>query len=157
MTRLYGRAAVGCRVRDSVPTGTWNTTTMLAAIGAGGPRAPFVLAGAIDGAAFSVYVQRVLVPALKPGDIVVMDNLSSHKNTGAREFIQAAGATIMDLPPYSPDFNPIEKMWSKVKALLRKAKARQYKSLVKAVGQALQAVTISDIQGWFKTCGYDII
>lgn len=155
MTRLYGRAFVGQRVRDAVPTATWHTTTMLAAIGADGARAPFVLEGAIDGAAFEIYVERILAPTLKSGDIVVMDNLSSHKNANARKWIEAAGATIWDLPPYSPDLNPIEMMWSKVKALLRKAKARSFEELVQAVGAAIQAVTTKDIHGWFNECGYD--
>ena len=157
MTRLYGRAASGCRVRDAIPTANWNTTTMVAAIAADGPRAPFVLDGAIDALAFAVYVRQVLVPCLKPGDIVVMDNLSSHKDATTRAVIQEAGAIILDLPPYSPDFNPIEEMWSKVKTLLRSAKARCFNDLVEAVGQAIEAVTINDIQGWFKSCGYNII
>ena len=156
MTRLYGRAAIGQRVRDSVPTATWHTTTMIAAVGAEGPRAPFLLEGAIDGAAFRTYVQRVLVPQLKPGDWVVMDNLSSHKDSVAREAIDAAGAYVLDLPPYSPDLNPIEKMWSKIKALLRAAKARCFEDLVSAMAEALERVTESDIQGWFQSCGYNI-
>jgi transposase len=157
MTRLYGRAAVGTRVRDAVPTARWQTTTMIAAVGAGGPRAPFLLEGAIDGASFRVYVERVLVPELKPGDIVVMDNLSSHKDSDARQLIQAAGAEVLELPPYSPDFNPIEKMWSKVKAWLRDAKARCFDELATALADVLRAVTPADIQGWFRSCGYDII
>lgn len=157
MTRLYGRAAVGERVRDSIPTATWHTTTMLAGVRAEGADAPFVLSGPIDGDSFGVYVDRVLAPVLKPGDIVVMDNLSSHKNRWARERIEAAGALVMDLPPYSPDLNPIEKMWSKIKALLRKFKARTFEELVKAVGEAIASVTKEDIIGWFHSCGYDII
>lgn len=157
MTRLYGRAAVGERVRDSIPTASWNTTTMIAAVGVGGARAPFVIPGAIDGSAFRVYVERVLAPTLKAGDIVVMDNLSSHKDAAARRRIEAAGAQVLDLPPYSPDFNPIEKMWSKVKAWLRGAKARCFDDLAKAIADALEAVTASDIRGWFQSCGYSII
>ena len=157
MTRLYGRSAVGERARDSIPTATWNTTTMLAGIRAAGAKAPFVLSGPIDGDSFEIYVKRVLVPTLKPGDIVVMDNLSSHKNRRAREWIEAVGAVVMDLPPYSPDLNPIEKMWSKIKALLRGFKARTFEELVTAVGQAMASVTKEDIMGWFTSCGYDII
>lgn len=157
MTRLYGRAAVGSRVRDSIPTAIWHSTTMIAAVSADGPRAPFMLEGAVDGAAFRVYVEQVLVPALSPGDIVVMDNLSTHKDRAAREAIQAAGGRVLDLPPYSPDFNPIEKMWSKVKASLRGAKARCFEDLSSAMAAALKAVTREDIQGWFQSCGYSII
>ena len=157
MTRLYGRAAVGQRVRDWVPTSAWHTTTMIAAIGLGGARAPFVLEGPIDGPAFRVYVERVLVPTLQPGDIVVMDNLSSHKDAAARRLIESVGAAVMDLPPYSPDLNPIEKMWSKIKAWLRRVKARSFDDLITAIGEALAAVTPSDIQGWYQSCGYDII
>jgi len=156
MTRLYGRAARGKRVHDSVPTATWHTTTMVAAVGAEGPRAPLMLEGAIDGEAFRAYVKQVLVPELKPGDWVVMDNLSSHKDALAREAIESVGAFVLDLPPYSPDFNPIEKMWSKIKALLRAAKARCFEDLVQAMAEALQKVTPSDIQGWFQSCGYII-
>jgi transposase len=156
MTRLYGRAAVGERVRDSIPTASWNTTTMIAAVGVGGARAPFIVEGAIDGFAFRVYVERVLVPALKAGDIVVMDNLSSHKDAAARRMIEAVGAKVLDLPPYSPDFNPIEKMWSKIKAWPRRAKARCFDDLAKAIADALEAVTDTDIRGWFHSCGYVI-
>jgi len=156
MTRLYGRAEVGRRVRGSTPTSNWSTTTMVAALGARGADAPFVLEGAMDGDSFGVYVERVLAPVVRPGDIVVMDNLSSHKNKKARALLEKAGACVKDLPPYSPDFNPIEKMWSKIKAALRKVEARTYKGLVKAVGNALGAVTQEDIRGWFLSCGYDI-
>lgn len=156
MTRRYGRAAAGERTRDSVPTAIWNTTTMLAGVRAGGAEAPFVLGGPMDGEAFEVYVDRVLAPTLRPGDIVVLDNLSTHKNRWARERIEAAGARVMDLPPYSPDLNPIEKMWSKVKAILRRIKARTPEELVAAVGEAIGAVTPEDIRGWFLSCGYNI-
>ena len=156
MTRLYGRASVGQRVHDSVPTATWHTTTMLAAVGAEGPRAPFLLEGAIDAIAFRTYVKEVLVAELQPGDWVIMDNLSSHKDQAAREAIEAVGAFVLDLPPYSPDFNPIEKMWSKIKALLRQAKARYFTDLAQAMAEALERVTESDIQGWFQSCGYEI-
>ena len=157
MTRLYGRALIGERVRDSTPNGTWHTTTMIAAIGLAGPRAPFVFEGATDAQAFRVYAEEVLAPTLKPGDIVVLDNLSSHKDKKAREAIQATGAQIRDLPPYSPDFNPIEMMWSKVKAFLRKAKARTMEELISAIGLALQTITSKDVIGWLKACGYIII
>ena len=156
MTRLYGRAHRGERVRDSVPSGRWETTTMMAAVGRNGPQAPWVFSGALDGDMFEVYVTRVLAPTLEPGDILVMDNLSTHKNKIAREAILATGAKIWDLPPYSPDFNPIEKMWSKVKAYLRWYKARNTEQLMKAIGEALTKITQEDIRGWFTSCGYSL-
>ena len=154
MTRLYGRAFDGQRVCDSVPHGHWYTTTMVSAIGLSGPKAPFVFAGAMDAEVFRIYTERVLVPELQPGDIVVMDNLSSHKDSQARKMIQGAGAMILDLPPYSPDFNPIEEMWSKVKAFLHKTKARTEKALLQAITDALRSITPDDCAGWFKHCGY---
>lgn len=154
MTRLYGRAPRGTRVYDRVPNGRWETTTMIAAIGRNGAQAPFVLNGAMDGLAFAVWAKEILAPTLTKGDIVVMDNLSVHKNLQAREAIEAAGAALWFLPPYSPDLNPIEKMWSKVKACLRKTKARDSESLYTAVGLALDTVSHQDIANWFVSCGY---
>ena len=156
MTRLYGRAPADERVNDLVPTASWHTTTMIAAVGAAGAKAPFILEGALDVQAFRAYVDQVLVPQLKPGDIVVMDNLSSHKDEEARGLIEAAGSQVWDLPPYSPDLNPIEQMWSKVKESLRQAKARTFGKLVQAVGHAIRSVTHDDILGWFGSCGYEI-
>jgi len=156
MTRLYGRAQRGERVRDSVPSGRWETTTMIAAVGRNGPQAPWVFDGALDSDIFEVYAAHVLAPTLRPGDILVMDNLSTHKNKTAREAILATGAEIWDLPAYSPDFNPIEKMWSKVKAYLRGYKARTPEALNKAIGEALTKVTAEDIRGWFRSCGYSL-
>lgn len=127
---------------------------MIAAVGRNGPQAPFVFNGPIDALAFRVYTEQVLAPTLSERDIVVLDNLSTHKDHLARAHILATGARIWDLPPYSPDLNPIEQMWSKIKAWLRKAKARTYDALVEAIEQALESVTTSDIQGWFTHCGY---
>ena len=127
---------------------------MVSAIGLSGPKAPFVFEGAMNAEAFRIYTERVLVPELQPGDIVVMDNLSSHKDAQAREMIERTGAEIWDLPPYSPDFNPIELMWSKVKAFLRKTKARTEKALLQAITNALRSITPDDCAGWFKHCGY---
>jgi len=154
MTRLYGRAFDGRRVCDAVPHGHWCTTTMVSAIGLGGTKAPFVFGGAMDAEVFRIYAERVLVPELQPGDIVVMDNLSSHKDVQARAIIESTGAVIWDLPPYSPDFNPIEPMWSKVKAFLRKTKARTEKTLIQAIADALTTITQDDCAGWFRHCGY---
>lgn len=157
MTRLYGRGPRGQRVCDGVPCGRWETTTMIAAVGRNGPQAPWVIDGPMDGAAFATWAELVLAPTLKPGDIVVMDNLSVHKNADARAAIEAAGAEIWDLPPYSPDLNPIEKMWSKVKAFLRKVKARTPEALYQAIGQAMEKVSNQDIVNWFTSCGYSLI
>jgi len=157
MTRLYGRGPRGARVYDRVPNGRWETTTMIAAIGRNGAQAPWVLNGPMDGAAFAVWAEHILVPTLEANDIVVMDNLSVHKNTDARAAIMAVGAQVWDLPPYSPDLNPIEKMWSKVKAYLRKAKARNPDSLCQAIGDAMASVSFQDIINWFASCGYRLI
>jgi transposase len=155
MARRYGRGPRGARVVDAAPAGHWATTTMVCAIAADGPRAPFVLEGALDADAFAVYCERVLAPALRPGDVVVLDNLGPHKDARARAAIEAAGAAVLFLPPYSPDLNPIENMWSKVKALLRKAAARTFEALLAAIKDALAAVTSADCRGFFRHCGYD--
>jgi len=154
MTRLYGRGLRGARVYDRVPNGRWETTTMIAAIGRNGAQASWVLDGPMDGAAFTVWAERILAPTLEPADIIVMDNLSAHRNEAARAAIHATGATVWDLPPYSPDLNPIEKMWSKVKAHLRAAKARDPQALCQAIGDAMASVSQQDIVNWFASCGY---
>ena len=154
MTRLRGRCKGGRRLYDSAPHGRWETTTMIAALGRAGPMAPMVIEGATDAAVFRAYVKHVLVPVLAAGQIVVLDNLGTHKNAEVRRLVEAAGATVWFLPPYSPDLNPIEKMWSKVKAFLRAAKARGTEQLYQAVGKALAQVTPQDAQGCFASCGY---
>jgi len=154
MTRLYGRSFDGQRVPDSVPHGHWCTTTMVSSVRLDGSTAPMVIEGPTDADVFEAYVQQVLLPTLGPGDIVVMDNLSPHKTSAVAEAIEAAGAEVWFLPPYSPDLNPIEKMWSKIKAFLRKAEARTYETLVAAIGAALATVTTSDAFNWFVSCGY---
>ena len=156
MTRRYGRSPVGRRVGEHVPTSRWHSTTLLAAVRADGPQAPLLLEGATDADVFTAWIEQSLAPTLSPGDIVVMDNLSSHKCPAVRALIEARRATLEYLPAYSPDLNPIEKMWSKVKALLRGAKARTQAALEQAVACALDAVTHADIQGWFRSCGYTI-
>jgi len=157
MTRLYGRGPRGARVYDHIPHGRWETTTMIAGVGRNGPQAPWVLEGPMDGVAFSVWVEHVFVPTLEPTDIVVMDNLSVHRNAAAFAAIEASGAEIWLLPPYSHDLNPIEKMWSKVKAYLRKAKARTAENLYEAIGRAMEQVTQQDVRNWFASCGYSLI
>ena len=157
MTRLYGRAPRGTRVYDRVPNGRWETTTMIAAVGRNGVQAPWVLEGPMDGVAFAIWAKDVLAPTLAHDDIIVMDNLSVHKNTDAHKAIEATGAKIWFLPAYSPDLNPIEKMWSKAKACLRKAKARETEALYEAIGSAMEKVTQEDIKNWFESCGYSVI
>jgi transposase len=154
LTRLYGRILGGQRLHAHAPGGHWFTTTMIAALRVSGPTAPMVIRGPVDTEVFRAYTQRVLVPTLNKGDIVVLDNLSSHKAPDIRECIEDAGATLRFLPPYSPDLNPIEMMWSKVKAYLRRAAARTETNLNDAVAHALQTVNIQDAQNWFGHCQY---
>ena len=154
MTRLYGRAKNGTRAVDNAPSGHWNTTTMISSMRLDGSTACMVVDGATDTEIFQVYVKHILLPTLKPEDIVVLDNLSAHKNQKTRELIESVGAQVWFLPPYSPDLNPIEKMWSKIKAILRTLKARTKEALINAVAKALDAITASDAKGWFNSCGY---
>jgi transposase len=154
MTRLYGRAAPDQRVVESTPLPSGPRTTTLAVIGATGITAPLVLSGAVNGTIFSGYVEQCVVPTLQPGDILFMDNLSAHKVAGIATLIEACGARLIYLPPYSSDFNPIELAWSKVKTLLRRLKARTFPALIAALKQALLAITLQDVQGWFAHCGY---
>jgi transposase len=150
---MYGRALIGERVVDSVPHNHWQMTTMISAIRCTGIAASMVFDGSTDTYAFDAYVEQVLVPALRPGDVVVMDNLSSHKVESILARIRASGASVLHLPPYSPDLNPIEKMWSKVKAYLRKVRARTREALWDAIAEALAAVTESDLLAFFTCCG----
>ena len=152
MTRSHGRAPKGQRVVDDVPQGSWHVTTMLGAISAAGPVAGLVFVGATDAEAFATFAEAALAPVLRPGDVVLLDNLSSHKGERARQAIEAAGARLLFLPPYSPDFNPIEKMWSKVKGLLRTAARRTVPTLRQAICAALQQVTAADCRGFFSSC-----
>lgn len=154
MTRLRGRAPRGERVVEYAPHGHWHTTTMISAIRLTGVEAPMVIDGAMDSLVFRGYVEWLLTPTLQAGDIVVMDNLSSHKAAGVREAIETVGASLLYLPPYSPDLNPIEAMWSKVKQSLRGATARTSRTLFKAIGDSLRSVTLDDCRGFFKGCGY---
>ena len=157
MTRLRGRAPRGRRLLAKAPHGHWRTTTMISSVRLDGTTACMTIEGATDTAVFQAYVRAVLVPSLRPGDIVIMDNLAPHKNEQTLALIAAAGATARFLPAYSPDLNPIEMMWSKVKALLRKAQARTAEDLQRAIGHALQQVTPGNARGWFAACGYSII
>ena len=156
MTRLYGRAAAGERVVEAVPEHRGTRLTMLAAVGLEGISAEWVIEGAIDGDAFEVYLREVLGPTLRPGDIVVMDNLRVHKVAAVAEAINACGAAVEYLPPYSPDMNPIEKCWSKIKTALRAAKARSLDELMKALKEALLTISAADVRAWFTYCGYAV-
>src|SRR5262249_12867333 len=155
MARLRGRAAKAERCCASVPFGHWKTTTFTAGLRANGLTAPFVLDGPMDGDAFLAYVRQVLVPELKSGDIVIMDNLPAHKVKGVREAIEAAEASLIYLPPYSPDLNPIEKAFSKLKAILRKAAARTLEDLWAAIAGALAAFEPEECRNYFTACGHD--
>lgn len=157
LTRLRGRAERGERVYDHAPAGHWCTTTMISSIRLDGSTACMTIPGPTTSEVFRAYVQTVLAPTLGSGDVVVMDNLSPHKDPATLDLIRRAGAEVLFLPPYSPDFNPIEKMWSKVKEWLRSAKARTEDTLEASIAEGLSRVTASDARGWFGSCGYSII
>lgn len=154
MSRLYGRAPRGERVVGSVPQNCGANITMLASLGCRGLAALMTVEGATDGDVFKVYIEEVLGPTLRRGDIVVMDNLGAHKVSGIREAIERRGATLIYLPPYSPDLSPIEPCWSKIKTVLRKAAARTREALEVALKQAIGRVSASDALAWFTHCGY---
>jgi transposase len=155
MARRCGRAMKGKRLRSGVPHGHWKTTTFVAGLRNTGIAAPFVLDGPIDRNAFETYIGKVLVPELAAGDVVVMDNLSSHKGPRVRDMIEAAGATLLYLPPYSPDFNPIEMAFSKLKALLRKAAERTIPALWDAIGRLIDLITPQEAVNFFSAAGYE--
>ena len=150
MTRRYGRAARGERVHDATPAGHWRTLTLLAALSLHGLRAAMTVASPTDGDVFLAYLEQVLGPRLEPGDVVVMDNLAAHKVAGVRSLIEARGARLLYLPPYSPDLNPIEKAWSKLKQLLRSVKARTKEALDKAITELLPQISSDNTQAWFR-------
>jgi transposase len=154
MTRLYGRSTSDERVIDYVPDVRFERTSILSSIRANGDMVPLVFEGALNGELFKAYISQCLAPTLHKGDIVIMDNLTSHKVKGVLDPIIAAGASVIYLPPYSPDFNPIELMWSKMKAYLRKIKARTEELLESAIADALGHITTSDILAWFAENGY---
>lgn len=156
LTREYGRALPGQRIVEGVPSNYGSNYTLLATLGLTGLQAPFVFEGALNGERFYLYVEKVLAPTLQPGDILVMDNLPTHKVGGIQELIEARGARLEFLSPYSPDFNPIERCWSKIKTYLRKAKARSYRALLKALKAALATITEADICAWIEFCGYPV-
>ena len=155
MARLRGRARRGERCRAAVPHGHWKTTTFTGALRLTGMTAPMVLDGPMNGPAFLAYVEQILVPTLEPGDVVVMDNLPAHKPIAVREAIERAGAELRFLPPYSPDFNPIEMAFAKLKAIMRKAAERTVEALWQTVGTAIDAFVPNECANYFKAAGYE--
>jgi transposase len=156
MARRYGRAPRGMRLLAAVPHGHWKITTVVAGLRTSGITAPCVFDGAINGARFRAYVEQFLAPTLRPGDIVILDNLNSHKVAGIREVIEAQGAQILYLPPYSPDLNPIELGFSKFKSALRKAAERTVDSLWQTIGRTLDHFSPQQCRNFFKQAGYAI-
>ena len=156
MTRRYGRALRGERIREASPAGHWRTLTLLGAMTSEGMLASMTVESPTDGDVFRAYLDEVLCPQLRPDQVVVMDNLSAHKVEGVRERIEAAGAQLLYLPPYSPDFNPIEQAWSKIKHHLRSAKSRTLAALEEIIPQALQTITGPNASAWFSHCGYGL-
>ena len=157
MTRLHGRCAKSERLYASAPCGHWCTTTMISSLRSDGSTACMAIEGATNTEVFRAYVREILLPSLRAGDIVILDNLGAHKNKATLSLIEQTGARVMFLPAYSPDLNPIELMWSKVKALLRTAAARTAETLLVAIREALAAVSAQDAQNWFEHCGYTFI
>ena len=154
MATLRGWAPCGTRLTAKVPHGHWKTTTFLAALRCDRIEAPWVLDGPIDGESFTIYVEKVLLPTLQPGDIVIMDNLGSHKGKAVRQLIRAAGAKLFFLPKYLPDLNPIEQVFAKLKHLLRKAAARTVETICAAIGEILGAFTPEECANYFRNSGY---
>lgn len=154
MARLRGRAPRGERLVGKVPYGHWKTTTFVAALRSTALTAPCVIDGPMNGAMFLAYVEQILAPTLKPGDIVILDNLAAHKVAGVREAIEATGARLLYLPPYSPDLNPIEQLFAKLKALLRKAAERSVEALWNRIAELLGAFTHEECTNYFRNAGY---
>ena len=155
MARLRGRSLKGERCRAAIPHGHWKTTTFTGALRLSGMTAPLVLDGAMNGIVFRAYVEQILAPTLKAGDIVIMDNLPAHKAAGVREAIEAKGAQLRFLPPYSPDFNPIEMAFSKLKAMLRAKAERSINALWNTVGKLIDLITPEECRNFFNACGYE--
>lgn len=154
LARLYGRSGIGERLSGSQPYGHWMTNSMLCAVRIDGPIAPFLIDGAVDGVVFTAWLEQSLLRELRPGDVVIMDNLNTHRVAGVSALLSGAGHDFYYLPPYSPDFNPIENMWSKVKGILRKFAARTFEELMEAMKTAILNVTEDDCIGFFKKSGY---
>ena len=156
MTRLGGRAPVGQRLAASIPHGHYQTSTLIAAVRLDGPCAPWLFEGAMDGEMFLAWIGQGLVPTLRKDDLVILDNLATHKVAGVREAIETAGARLLYLPPYSPDFNPIENLWSKVKQILRSLAPRTGEQLLQSAARAFAAISAADCRGFFLHARYAI-
>ena len=156
MTRLRGRAPIGERLLAKIPFGHWKTTTLIAALDSNGVRCSTVVDGAVNGDVFEAFVKQILLPQLKPGDIVVLDNLSSHRRGSIQSLIESAGAELRFLPPYSPDLNPIEMVFAKIKQLLRSLACRTRDALWRTMQSVLDQVTATDAANCFRHCGYTL-
>ena len=154
MARTRGRSLKGTRLVDCAPAGRYETLTLMSAVRLDGVVAPMLLDGPVNAQTFAGYLEECLVPALEPGDILIMDNLPAHKSVRITQAVEIAGCVLVYLPPYSPDLTPIENMWSKVKASLRQTAARSFEGLLDAVAEALRAITPEDCDGYFEHCGY---
>jgi transposase len=154
MTRRYGRAPRGQRLREGAPAGHWHTLTLLGAMTLDGLLATMTIESPTDSDVFLAYLEQALCPRLRPGQVVVMDNLAAHKHPAVRQLIQQAGAELLYLPPYSPDFNPIEQCWAKIKQCLRTAKSRTVEVLEAALATAIAIITPDNATAWFRHCGY---
>ena len=157
LTRLYARAVGGARTTEAVPRNYGASTSMISTIGVGGAQATMIIEGSVDTLVFNAYCQEVLRPTLRAGDVLVLDNLGAHRASRIEEIAKQCGARVIWLPPYSPDFSPIELMWSKVKTYLRRVKARTREELEKAIAAALETITPNDCVNWFWHCGYKVI
>jgi len=156
LTRLYARAIGGQRTTEAVPRNYGASTSMIATMGVAGVEAAMMIEGSVDTVVFNEYCQKVLRPTLKAGDVIVLDNLGAHRASRIEAIAGECDARVVWLPPYSPDFSPIELMWSKVKTYLKKVKARTQEELEKAIAAALKTITISDCANWFRHCGYEV-
>ena len=156
LTRLYARAFGGNRRSEAVPRNYGASTSMISTMGVGGTEAPMIIEGSVETAVFNAYCQHILLPTLKRGDVIVLDNLGAHRASRIEEITRACSARVIWLPPYSPDFSPIELMWSKVKTYLRGVKARTQEELEKAIAAALETITASDCLNWFRHGGYEV-
>jgi transposase len=156
MTRSYARAPRGVRAVESVPRNYGESTTIVSLLGVSGVGATMILEGALDTVAFNCYCEQVLRETIEEGDIIVLDNLTSHRASRIEQIVEERGGRVLWLSPYSPDFSPIEKMWSKLKTFLRRVKARTQSELDEAIAEGLKSVTASDCRGWFKSCGYEV-
>lgn len=156
LTRLYARAVGGSRSSEAVPRNYGASTSMISTLGVAGVEATMTVEGSVNTLVFNAYCEHILCPTLRPGDVIVLDNLGAHRASRIEEITARCGPRVLWLPPYSPDFSPIELMWSKVKAFLKKVKARTQAELEAAIKAALETVTVSDCRNWFRHCGYEV-